>query len=76
MTLPNNTVKFALTEVDYKPFISLFNVTDATLTNPEISGIGEGTIPHSPAFTHTVVQQLTTPLRSLSNYPRILQANM
>lgn len=41
MTLPNNKVKLALTEVDYKPFISLFNVTNATLTNPEISGIGE-----------------------------------
>lgn len=41
MTLPNNKVKLALTEVDYKPFISLFNVTNATVTNPEISGIGE-----------------------------------
>ena len=41
MTLPNNKVKLALTEVDYKPFISLFNVTNATLTNPEISGIRE-----------------------------------
>ncbi|KAI9571985.1 phosphoglycerate mutase-like protein [Boletus coccyginus] len=39
MTLPNNKVKLALTEVDYKPFISLFNVTNATVTNPEISGI-------------------------------------
>ncbi|KAI9572010.1 phosphoglycerate mutase-like protein [Boletus coccyginus] len=39
MTLPNNKVKFALTEVDYKPFISMFNATNATLTNPEISGI-------------------------------------
>ncbi|KAG8221298.1 phosphoglycerate mutase-like protein [Butyriboletus roseoflavus] len=41
MTLPNNTVKLALTEVDYKPFISLFNVTNATVTNPEISGIAD-----------------------------------
>ena len=41
MTLPNNKVKLALTEVDYKPFISLFNVTNATVTNPGISGIGE-----------------------------------
>ena len=41
MTLPSNKVKLALTEVDYKPFISLFNVTNATVTNPEISGIGE-----------------------------------
>jgi hypothetical protein len=39
MTLPNNKVKLALTAVDYKPFISLFNVTNATVTNPEISGI-------------------------------------
>ncbi|KAF8128671.1 phosphoglycerate mutase-like protein [Boletus edulis] len=41
MTLPNNKVKLALTEVDYKPFISLFNVTNATVTSPEISGIAE-----------------------------------
>ena len=40
MTLPNNTVKLALTEVDYKPFISMFNVTNATVTDPDISGIG------------------------------------
>ncbi|KAG9307974.1 phosphoglycerate mutase-like protein [Chiua virens] len=39
MTLPNNQVKLALTEVDYKPFISLFNVTNATVTNPDIFGI-------------------------------------
>ncbi|KAL4072196.1 histidine phosphatase superfamily [Scleroderma yunnanense] len=39
MTLANNTIKLALTEVDYKPFISMFNVTNATVTNPEISGI-------------------------------------
>ncbi|KAN0094653.1 Histidine phosphatase superfamily [Tylopilus felleus] len=39
MTLPNNKVKLAFTAVDYKPFISLFNVTNATVTNPEISGI-------------------------------------
>ncbi|KAG9307975.1 phosphoglycerate mutase-like protein [Chiua virens] len=41
MTLPNSKVKLALTEVDYKPFISLFNVTNATVTNPEISGIAD-----------------------------------
>lgn len=41
MTLPNNKVKIALTEVDYKPFISLFNVTNATVTNPNISGIAD-----------------------------------
>ncbi|KAF8558542.1 phosphoglycerate mutase-like protein [Imleria badia] len=41
MTLPNNKVKLALTEVDYKPFISLFNVTNATVTSPEISGIAD-----------------------------------
>jgi len=40
MTLSNNTVKLALTEVDYKPFISMFNVTNATVTDPDISGIG------------------------------------
>ncbi|KAI6096174.1 phosphoglycerate mutase-like protein [Pisolithus croceorrhizus] len=41
MTLPSNKVKIALTEVDYKPFISLFNVTNATVTNPNISGIAD-----------------------------------
>ncbi|KIJ16393.1 hypothetical protein PAXINDRAFT_168524 [Paxillus involutus ATCC 200175] len=41
MTLPNNKVKLAVQEVDYKPFISLFNVTNATVTNPEISGIAD-----------------------------------
>ncbi|KIM62829.1 hypothetical protein SCLCIDRAFT_1214616 [Scleroderma citrinum Foug A] len=41
MTLSNNTVKLALTEVDYKPFISLFNVTNATVTDPDISGIAD-----------------------------------
>jgi len=40
MTLLNNTVKLALTEVDYKPFISMFNVTNATVTDPDIAGIG------------------------------------
>ena len=40
MTLPNNTIKLALTEVDYKPFISMFNVTNATVTDPDIAGIG------------------------------------
>ncbi|KAG6326066.1 hypothetical protein ID866_13023 [Astraeus odoratus] len=39
MTLPNNKVKLALTEVDYKPFISMFNVTNATITDPDIAGI-------------------------------------
>ncbi|KIJ08400.1 hypothetical protein PAXINDRAFT_18466 [Paxillus involutus ATCC 200175] len=37
MTLPNNKVKLVVQEVDYKPFISLFNVMNATVTNPEIS---------------------------------------
>ncbi|KIM62860.1 hypothetical protein SCLCIDRAFT_1214650 [Scleroderma citrinum Foug A] len=41
MTLPNNTVKLALTEVDYKPFISMFNVTNATVTDPDIGGIAD-----------------------------------
>ncbi|KAL4072197.1 histidine phosphatase superfamily [Scleroderma yunnanense] len=39
MTLANNTVKLALTEVDYKPFISMFNTTNATVTDPDIAGI-------------------------------------
>lgn len=55
MTLPNNKVKLALTEVDYKPFISLFNVTNATVTNPEISGIGERTIADVSVFAYTVL---------------------
>lgn len=41
MTLPNNKVKLALTEVDYKPFISIFNVTNSTVTSPQNFGIGE-----------------------------------
>ncbi|KAH7921462.1 phosphoglycerate mutase-like protein [Leucogyrophana mollusca] len=39
MTEGSNKVKLALTQVDYKPFIGLFNVTNATLTDPDISGI-------------------------------------
>ncbi|KAG2149423.1 phosphoglycerate mutase-like protein [Suillus cothurnatus] len=39
MTKSSNRVKMNIQEVDYKPFISLFNVTNATLTNPEIAGI-------------------------------------
>jgi len=50
MTLPNNKVKLALTEVDYKPFIGMLNVTNATTTNPEISGIRERAITDSPTF--------------------------
>ena len=41
MTLPSNTVKIAIQEIDYKPFIGLFNVTNATLYDPDISGIGQ-----------------------------------
>jgi hypothetical protein len=41
MTKPSNTVKMNIQEIDYKPFISLFNVTNATVTDPEISGIGQ-----------------------------------
>ncbi|KAI6038589.1 phosphoglycerate mutase-like protein [Pisolithus marmoratus] len=41
MTKPSNKVKIALTEVDYKPLISLFNVTNATVSNPNISGIAD-----------------------------------
>ncbi|KAJ8593684.1 phosphoglycerate mutase-like protein [Rhizopogon salebrosus TDB-379] len=40
MTLPSNQVKIAIQEIDYKPFISLFNVTNATLhDSDDISGI-------------------------------------
>ena len=42
MTLPSNKVKIAIQEIDYKPFISLFNVTNATLyDSDDISGIGQ-----------------------------------
>lgn len=41
MTKTSNKVKMNIQEVDYKPFISLFNVTNATLTDPDISGIGQ-----------------------------------
>jgi prostatic aicd phosphatase len=42
MTLPSNQVKIAIQEIDYKPFISLFNVTNATLhDSDDISGIGQ-----------------------------------
>jgi prostatic aicd phosphatase len=44
MTLPNNKVKLVVQEVDYKPFISLFNVTNATVTNPEISRSGKESV--------------------------------
>lgn len=69
MTLPNNKVKFALTEVDYKPFISLFNVTNATATNPEISGIGENDC-RLFFLLYTQYLQLITPLLLLSSYSR------
>ncbi|KAG1771227.1 phosphoglycerate mutase-like protein [Suillus occidentalis] len=39
MTKTSNKVKMNIQEIDYKPFISLFNVTNATLTDPDISGI-------------------------------------
>ncbi|KAG2098899.1 phosphoglycerate mutase-like protein [Suillus cothurnatus] len=38
MTEPSNQVKINIQEIDYKPFISLFNVTNATVTDPDISG--------------------------------------
>jgi hypothetical protein len=38
MTEPSNQVKISIQEIDYKPFISLFNVTNATVTDPDISG--------------------------------------
>lgn len=40
MTKASNQVKMNIQEIDYKPFISLFNVTNATVTDPEISGTG------------------------------------
>lgn len=33
-------LKLALNEISYKPFISLFNITQATTVHPEIAGIG------------------------------------
>ncbi|KAG1779558.1 histidine phosphatase superfamily [Suillus placidus] len=39
MTRPSNKVKMNIQETDYKQFISLFNVTNATLTDPDIAGI-------------------------------------
>ncbi|EGO01183.1 hypothetical protein SERLA73DRAFT_179286 [Serpula lacrymans var. lacrymans S7.3] len=39
ITEKSNPLKLVLTEVDYQPFISLFNVTNATLTDPDIAGI-------------------------------------
>lgn len=41
MTLPSNKVKMSVQEIDYKAFISLFNITNATLYDPDISGIGQ-----------------------------------
>ncbi|KAH7906411.1 histidine phosphatase superfamily [Hygrophoropsis aurantiaca] len=41
MTEPSNKVKLALTQLDYKPFIGLFNVTNATLVDPDIAGIAD-----------------------------------
>ncbi|KAG1738267.1 phosphoglycerate mutase-like protein [Suillus lakei] len=38
MTKTSNQVKMNIQEIDYKPFISLFNVTNATVTDPEIAG--------------------------------------
>jgi hypothetical protein len=36
----NDPLKLALNEISYKPFISLFNVTQAAVSDPEIRGIG------------------------------------
>ena len=76
MTLPNNKVKLALTEVDYKPFISMFNVTNATVTNPGISGIGEKAIIDSSAFCSYDPTQLTTRLLLLWSCRCLLQGIM
>jgi len=39
MSTSSSSPKIALTEVDYKPFISMFNVTNATLGDPSIAGV-------------------------------------
>ena len=36
----SDPLKLALSEISYKPFISLFNVTQATIADPGIAGIG------------------------------------
>ncbi|KAG1737562.1 phosphoglycerate mutase-like protein [Suillus paluster] len=41
MTKASNKVKMSIQEIDYKPFISLFNVTNATLADPDIAGIAD-----------------------------------
>jgi hypothetical protein len=33
-------LKLALNGISYKPFISLFDLTEATKANPEVGGIG------------------------------------
>ncbi|KAG1859270.1 histidine phosphatase superfamily [Suillus subluteus] len=38
MTKTSNQIRMNIQEVDYKPFISLFNVTNATVTDPDIAG--------------------------------------
>lgn len=41
MSSGSGGLKLALNQISYKPFISLFDVTDASVTDSEISGIGE-----------------------------------
>ena len=36
----SDTLKIALNEISYKPFISFFNVTEASATDPSLAGIG------------------------------------
>ncbi|KAG6832022.1 hypothetical protein H0H92_006058 [Tricholoma furcatifolium] len=36
-----NPIKFVYHAISYKPFISLFNMTQVTTVNPELAGIGE-----------------------------------
>ncbi|KAJ7481801.1 hypothetical protein FB451DRAFT_1170946 [Mycena latifolia] len=38
-TALGTTLMLAINRISYKPFINLFNLTEATKTNPEISGI-------------------------------------
>ena len=44
MANSTNPLKFMLLGVSYKPFISIFNMTEATLVNPQLAGIGKSTI--------------------------------
>jgi len=59
----SDPLKLALNEISYKPFISLFNVTEATVKDPEIAGIVDYAsvvaleLHESPAGTPSVVMK-------------------